>query len=371
MNLGFDAKRFFFNNTGLGNYSRTLLYGLLTEFPENNYFLFSPKAKEPEERFKAFEQLQTITASSKTALFWRQLGINKEINARHIDIFHGLSHEIPMNKNAQNYKSIVTMHDLIYKIYPHLFSKIDAFLYEQKYRNSCNRADRIIAISESTKRDLMHYYQIKENKISVVYQSSNPVFNLKIEKEKLESIRVEYNLPKEFILYVGSIIKRKNLKDLVEAVGKMPQEKRIPIVAVGNGKEYLSEVKQTVEKYAMQSIFHNYQHISNEILPAFYQLASLFVYTSSYEGFGIPVIEALNSGIPVITSNVSSLPEAGGDAALLVNPGNSEELQQAIFNGLENNELRKSMIEKGYLHAAKFTSQKMAVDTMQVYKELN
>ncbi|MCK5538512.1 MAG: glycosyltransferase family 4 protein [Bacteroidales bacterium] len=370
MNLGFDAKRFFFNNTGLGNYSRTLIYSLLSEFTEHEYYLFSSKTEDYENRFQQFNNLHNISQKSKFQFFWRQLGINKSINQNKIDIYHGLSHEIPFRKNSNNYKSIVTMHDLIYKIYPDLFSKTDAFLYEKKYKSSCNRADKIIAISESTKSDLIKYYNIQEEKIQVVYQTCNPIFTKRIDADMLNEIRIEHNLPSEFILSVGSIIERKNLKDIVKAVGKLPENMRIPIVAVGNGKKYLEEIQEYITENKLEKYFLHYPFISNEHLPAFYQLAKIFVYTSSYEGFGIPVLEALYSETPVISSNISSLPEAGGDSAILVSPNNIDELREAIIKVLENEDLQKQMIQKGITHAKLFTNKQMAIDTMRVYKEL-
>jgi glycosyltransferase involved in cell wall biosynthesis len=370
MKIGFDAKRFFFNQTGLGNYSRTLIYGFLEAYPQHSYLLFSPRYARPENRFEGFAQLKTILPDRKPGFFWRQSGINKQIEDSQVQIFHGLSHELPLKRAKNNYLRVVTMHDLIYELYPGLFPKTDAFLYKLKYRYACQTADKVIAISQSTKNDLIKLYQIADEKISVVYQSCNPAFTIKLATETLTNIRHKYQLPSEFILSVGSIIERKNLIDIIKAMAMCQPENRIPIVAIGNGKEYLHRVLQFVAENKLEKWFYHLPHISNQELPAFYQMAKIFVYTSSYEGFGIPVLEALYSGTPVITSNVSSLPEAGGNAALLVNPRNVEELHFAIEKVLNDTSLSSEMIAKGYLHAQKFSDKSMAKDTMNVYESI-
>jgi len=369
MNIGFDAKRFYFNNTGLGNYSRNLIFSLLKNKQNHNYFLYSPKKAELEARFMGFSNLFPVFPQKKS-LLWRQFGIAKEIEKQNLAIFHGLSHEIPFGLKKSKTKTIVSIHDLIFEVYPQLFKPIDRFLYQKKYKSSCLRADKIIAVSESTKQDLINYYPIDENKISVVYQTCNQAFQNPLSIEKLNITKKKFNLPQNYILYVGSIIKRKNLLDLVKALKITPKADRIPIVAIGNGGEYLQEIKSYIAENHLENEFIHIQNISNEELIGFYQMADLFVYTSSYEGFGIPVIEALNSHVPVITSNVSSLPEAGGDAACYVTPGNIDELQAAILKTLNDKELQKQMIEKGIVHAQKFSYQRMAEETMNVYEEL-
>ncbi len=369
MKIAFDAKRFFFNNTGLGNYSRTLVYSLLNSFTENEYFLYSPKYKDLQAEFIPFKKLHTVFPSNKFP-FWRQFGITKDLQKHKIQLFHGLSHEIPFGLSQRKINSVVSVHDLIFEVYPKLFNPIDAFIYQKKYKNSCLRADKIIAISESTKQDIIRFYNVDKAKINVVYQACNQLFKQRVFPEMRHQIKTRYRLPENYILYVGSVIERKNLLDLVKAVEKLPENLKIPIVAVGNGKEYLQQIEKYVAEKNLQNYFIRLQEIENNELPGIYQMADLFVYTSSYEGFGIPVLEALYSEIPVITSNVSSLPEAGGDAACYVSPGDVDELRATIIKVLENKELAQVMIQKGIRHARKFTNQKMAQDTMAVYQKL-
>ncbi len=372
MKIGYDAKRFFFNNTGLGNYSRNLVYSLVKYHPEYQYILFSPKYPEnnPElEKLEKFDNIKTVFPERKKFL-WRQLGIVSDLKEENIDIYHGLSHEIPLNIKKTGILSVVTVHDLIFEVHPEFFKPIDSFLFRKKYKKSCLMSDKIIAVSESTKRDLIEYYNISEDKIKVIYQTCSENFTKKLTKEELNTVRKRFSLPTEYILYVGSIIERKNLFDIIKVLKILPEKKRVPVVAVGKGGEYLNKIKHFVNKNDLEDLFIHLSNVNNDELSAIYQMATLFVYTSSYEGFGIPVLEALNAGIPVITSKTSSLPEAGGEAALLVMPGDIEELKSSIEKILYDSELRKNMIEKGFIHAKKFSYKKMADETMELYRNL-
>ncbi len=366
MNIGLDGKRFFFNFTGLGNYSRNLVKSLIKYFPGENFILFSPKKAQLSANFENYKNLSVYYPETRLP-FWRQFFINTSLKKHKIDLYHGLSHEIPYGIKIP---SVVTVHDLIFELYPELFPKIDAFLYRLKYRSSALRADKIIAVSKSTKNDLIKIYNIKPEKITVVYQICNEIFGKEIPQAELEKVRRQYNLPEDFILYVGSVIRRKGLLNIVKATEMLPGSLKIPIVAIGNGKEYLQQVLKYVNDKNLGNLFYHFKGIANEELPAFYRLAKIFIYPSIYEGFGIPVLEAITSGVPVITSNTSSMPEAGGDAPLYTNPDSPEEISKAIEKILTDRQLAETMIEKGLKHAKKFTAERMAKETFDVYKSL-
>ena len=159
--LGYDAKRLFNNFTGLGNYSRTLLEDLSNHFPENEYFLFSPKVTKNDRTNPFFDQSKfTIKKARGNGIYWRSYGIKKDLLENQIQLFHGLSHEIPIGLQQTTMKSVITIHDLIFKHYPNQFSWIDRNIYDWKFRYSCENADRIVAISENTKKDIIRFYNI-------------------------------------------------------------------------------------------------------------------------------------------------------------------------------------------------------------------
>ncbi|MFK7808237.1 MAG: glycosyltransferase family 4 protein [Saprospiraceae bacterium] len=371
--LAFDAKRLFNNATGLGNYSRTLLQNLSEYYPEQEYHLFSPKIKKQlfNQHFINNPAFQLHTASNSPGAWWRTYGLKKDLLKNDIDLYHGLSHEIPLGLSNSKIKTIVTIHDLIIKTWPQTFNSIDRKIYDQKFRYACKNADHIIAISESTKVDIMKYYGTQASKISVVYQTCGPQFRIIQSLTHIQEVKRRYALPSEYLLYVGSIIERKNLLGLLKAIYVLPRLRKLPLVVIGQGKgTYFQKVKRFIEKEKMTSLIHFPKGVSNEDLPAVYQGAEVFCYPSHYEGFGIPVLEALFCKTPVITSNTSSLPEAAGPDAFFVDPTNIEDIANQLNNALTNSELRKNSVEKGFAYAQQFEGKKLTEQMMGIYQQL-
>ncbi|MEQ1553494.1 MAG: glycosyltransferase family 1 protein, partial [Ferruginibacter sp.] len=291
-----------------------------------------------------------------------------------------LSHEIPVNIFKTKIKTVVTIHDLIFERYPHQYGKIDYEIYTRKFKYACKHANSIIAISEQTKKYIINFYKIDAKKITVCYQSCNNIFREIVSEEEKKRIKTLYNLPDKFFLTVGSIIERKNLLNIVKALKILKQTTNIPLVVIGNGKEYKLKVQQYIVANDLQNdvIFlsdnekiNELQSFKNSIdFPAIYQQAVAMLYPSTFEGFGIPVLEALCSKLPVITSNTSCLPEAGGNAALYVNPLLPTEIADAMQKIYNNKTLANEMIQKGLTYANNFTQQKTATAVMNVYKSL-
>ncbi len=383
MNIGFDAKRVYQNTTGLGHYSRTLVTSLATYFAENEYYLFAPKITN---KFNAvdFENIHSVTPtkfpSTLLKAAWRSNWVKKDLLKHKIDVYHGLSHEIPFGINKTKVKSVVTIHDLIFERYPNQFSKIDVQIYRRKFKNACINSNKIIAISEQTKKDIIDFYNINENKIEVCYQSCNDIFRKEINEIEKNRIKELYNLPDKFFLTVGSIIERKNLLTIVKALQQLKNEISIPLVVIGNGGGYKETVKDYIAKNNLQNnvIFLSDNELINNLssyknstdFPAIYQLALAMIYPSIFEGFGLPVLEALCSKLPVITSNVSCLPEAGGDAALLIDPFSVNEMAAAMRKTITDVNFAAEMKTKGLLHAEHFSQEKTATAVMNVYKNL-
>lgn len=379
MNIGFDAKRAYTNGTGLGHYSRTLISSLATYFTSHEYFLFTPRHTN---RFDAdhFSNVHEIVPNRfPSNLFtpaWRSSWVKNDLKQLDIHLYHGLSHEIPLGLPKTGIPSVVTIHDLIFERYPGQYNPVDVFIYRKKFRYACNKANRIIAISRQTRDDIVSFYGIDAAKIDICYQSCNPAFGQTAGQEQLQQVKERYQLPDRFFLYVGSIIERKNLLHICKALRTLQPALDIPLVVIGDGGKYKQQVKTYVQEAGLQKqvIFLSEHPAAQQPafrsaadFPAIYQQALCMVYPSVFEGFGIPVLEALWSGLPVITSNVSCLPEAGGAAALYVNPLDVNDLANALQQVAVNSELRASMIEKGFAHAAQFTQQKCAEAVMQTY----
>lgn len=371
LNIGFDAKRLFNNFTGLGNYSRTLLLDLSANFPEEAYFLYTPKVKKINSTvfFLNSPGFQVYRPKLAQKVFWRSLGIKKMLKKHEIDVFHGLSHEIPLGIQHTGIKSVVTIHDLIFKHYPKQYKPLDNLIYDAKFKYACRHADKIVAISESTRKDIVDFYQIEPEKIEVIYQSCNDQFKQKLSEGSINAILKKYNLPRDFILYVGSVIKRKNLLNIVKALEILPKNVSPHLVVVGEGGAYKNKVHEFLAERGMEEQVSFITPVFEDI-PALYQQAKVFVYPSVYEGFGIPVIEALYSHTPVVTSNVSSLPEAGGPDTLQVDPDSVEALAEALEKALTDEELRQQMITRGYAYVQRFDGDEAAKQMMHLYRNL-
>ncbi len=382
MNIGFDAKRAYHNGTGLGHYSRTLIRSLAEYFPGHQYYLFNPK---PSDQFSLEgKNLHDVLPENYLhKLFpavWRSTFIKNDIRDLKIDVYHGLSNEIPVNMKMTEAKTVVTIHDLIFERFPEQYSKIDVEIYKRKFRYACENADKVIAISEQTKKDILEFYKIPEKKITICYQSCNPSFAIPVSEKVKEQIKQKYSLPDQYFLYVGSIIERKNLLNVCKGLFLSRADHNIPLVVIGNGGKYKKKVKDFIKKNGLETrvIFLSDNHLAKqsssflraEDFPAIYQSAIAMIYPSFFEGFGIPVLEALWSRLPVVTSNVSCLPEAGGHGAYYVNPESAEEIAEALKKIYSDKNFADSLKEKGWEHAQNFLQQKCAAKVMDVYKEL-
>jgi glycosyltransferase involved in cell wall biosynthesis len=383
MNIGFDAKRYFHNATGLGNYSRTLIEGLVCFYPEHQYFLFNPKEGHFYKKYPAANVHEVLPGSwlaKKLSSAWRSSWVKNDLERFGIDLYHGLSHEIPIGIQKRGIPSVVTIHDLIFERYPEQFTKIDVRIYHQKFSYACRHADRIIAISKQTKQDIIDWYGIPEGKIDICYQSCNPVFATSIDEGIKEDIRQKYKLPQQFFLSVGSIIERKNLLGICKAMALVRDKIHIPLVVIGDGGAYKQEVKRFVrdKRLEKQVLFLSEQpEVKNDnsfqsaaTFAAIYQMAKAMIYPSFFEGFGIPVLEALWSKLPVITSSTSCLPETGGNGAYYVDPHSEEEIAGAMLSIINDSSLKEEHIEKGWQHAQRFTLEKCTSSVMVVYKKL-
>lgn len=372
MRLGFDAKRLFQNNTGLGNYSRSLVRNLQQFYPENDYTLFAPTRVE-NEKTNAFlnAPFHCITPQNTLPAYWRTVGCTTDIRSEKIDIFHGLSHELPLGIRKTNAQSVVTVHDLIFKRYPNQYSLWDRTTHELKCKYACRVANKIVAISESTKHDLMEFYRIPEKKITVVYQSCDFI-HVKNSKENNDGVKVVQKKDEHTILYVGSIIERKNLLNLVKAIELLPTSLGgARLYVVGGGKNaYRDEIEAYIAEKKLTPKVIFLKNISDSELADWYQKAAVFVYPSYYEGFGIPIIEALFSKTPVITSTQRALREAAGEGSLCLDVSQPAIIAEGIVTILQNRKLAEKMAHEGLLYAQRFLPETVSDELMTVYRSL-
>jgi glycosyltransferase involved in cell wall biosynthesis len=373
MNIGFEAKRIFTNMTGLGNYSRFVVNALSEFQPDNRYFLYTPRKTSNTEVNETVsrENVEVVIPgklfrASKSVSLWRTWGVSKHASIRDLDIFHGLSQEIPVGL-PKKVKKIVTVHDLIFFRFSQFYNPIDVSIYKFKLRHACRMADKVIAISQQTRQDLIDLLQVDGSKIEVVYQGSHPNFKVQKSADEVRSVRIKYNLPERYILNVGTIEPRKNLLTLVKAVASM-RKQSLPLVVIGRRTKYFNDVLAEVQRLRLDDKVIFLHTASFADFPAIYQGATVFAYPSLFEGFGIPLVEAIESRIPVITSKGSCFSEAAGPSSIYIDPENVEDLASQLHNVLNDGDLREQMVQQSSQYIQRFQPSVIAANLMSIYK---
>lgn len=380
MKIGFDAKRAAQNRTGLGNYSRFVLRILTEHRPGGEYHLYIPNPRRTE-YLSEIPGLRGMTLHFPQGLWrhirqlWRVWGMTAAVRHDGIGIYHGLSNELPLNIRRAGCRTVVTIHDLIFLRTPQYYHWIDRKIYAYKFRRACRLADRVIAVSEFTKREIMSCYGTPAEKIDVVYQGCDPAFAAGVPQDKAAGVSRRYGLPERFILYVGSIEERKNLMLAARALCLLrrrgePAAADMAIVAVGRRTAYTAAIEAYLRGEGMADCFRFCHGVPFADLPAFYSLATAFVYPSRIEGFGIPILEALSAGMPVIACTGSCLEEAGGPESIYVGPDDAEGMADALLRVWTDSTLRQRMAAAGRDYARRFSDERLCDDLMRVYGKL-
>ncbi len=374
--IGFDAKRAAQNRTGLGNYSRFVVRGLSRSGQVGRLLLYLPNPRRTDALDGVEHEPGVALRFPGTGLWrrlkalWRVWGMTKELPRDGVRLFHGLTGELPLNiRRASGVRSVVTIHDLIFLRYPQYYQPVDRWIYAYKFRCACRNADRVIAVSECTKRDIVRFFGTPEEKIDVVYQGCDERFRQRVSDEKKREVRARYALPPRYILYVGSIEERKNLIQVARALPLL-QDREVHVVAVGRRTAEAERIDAFVASAGLASRFRMVSGVPLADLPALYQMAEVFVYPSRFEGFGIPLLEALCSGVPAIGATGSCLEEAGGPSSLYVSPDDAQAMATALDRVLADKELREQMVRDGYAWADRFRVETLTQRLLETYGKL-
>ncbi len=376
MHVAIDGKRFYLNASGLGRYSRTLVPALLDEARAGSLTLtlFKPPGKvkfeaQPHPRLQVETAHYRLPGSVGNAL-WRFRKLPRLIDSEPYSLFHGPSHILPHKTRCP---MVVTMFDLIFLRYPAYFPLWDRNYYRYMFKKSSQRADHIISISEATKADLINYLGAREEKISVVYPACDDGL-APVAEERLEDVRRHYDLPDEYVLYVGTIEPRKNILRTAQAIDRLLAEGRIDeqvmFLIVGSKGWFYDEILKGIEKLSFRKNIRLVGPVFGEDLAGIYQLATVMAFASEFEGFGYPVLESMQMGTAVLTSRISSLPEAGGNAAHYVDPLEVDDIAEGLEKLINDSAYRQALVQKGTEHAETFSSQAMASRTLEIYKTI-
>lgn len=370
MIIGFDAKRIVRNGTGLGNYGRTLVndlsaldaFDLRLYAPDNGITqLRSQIVGRPNVTFCYPRHAPTAIGKA----LWRSHGIVRQLQKDGVNVYHGLSGELPVGISKAGIRSIVTIHDLIFMRHPEYYKRADVKIYTKKFFSTIKEADRIVAISECTKRDICELGNVDPQRVDVVYQSCSPRFSEEPDASKMWSVRDKYVLPDRYVLCVGSIEERKNVLLAIQSLHYLPED--VSLVIVGRQTPYSDRVHEYVLEHRLHSRVQMLHNVPDDDLPALYRMADCFVYPSRYEGFGIPIIEAISQGLPVVACTGSCLEEAGGPDSLYVSPDDPKAMAHALAQVLYGAPGRQQRIDRSRQFIRRFENSDAAQQMAALY----
>ena len=372
MRIGFDITAIPKAKSGVGFYVLNLLRALADIDKEDIFHIFSKKEDALLLDF-AVDNFRTIQCSMDNRLlrlWWEQAVLPRHMARNKLDVFHSPHYTIPLKCRIP---TVTTFHDMTFFSHPEVHERSKVIFFQRMIRLAADRASAIIAVSESTKKDTVRFLGLPEDRIDVVYEGVDTDFYHPLgETDGLEPVRAKYGLEKDFILFVGTLEPRKNIAGVIEAFSKVVREakKEYNLVVAGTKGWNYQSVFELVQRLNIEQevIFTGY--VPEEELPRLFNAASVFVYPSFYEGFGIPPLEAMACGTPVVTSSISSLPEVVGDAGLLVDPNSSDAIADAILRILTDDGLRRELTKKGVERAKLFSWQKAADETLAIYRRV-
>lgn len=375
MRIGIDATIIREDITGTGFYITNLINGLARIDDSNDYFIFGEKKylrKYIKTNKKNFEIVNKKFNNRIIRVLWEFFIFPFELKKLRINILHSPNYIAPLLKLG--FKIIVTVHDLTSLLFPKKHTITKRILLGRMLPLFLIKSDYVIAVSKNTRKDILNLFKIQKDKVVVTYESYPDYYNELIDKEESRSILKGYKIEKDFILYVGMIEPRKNIISILKAFVELEKDSILDLVIVGRKGWYFKEIDEymlgiNTEKLKNKIIFTGY--VPEEELKYFYRAASIFVFPSLYEGFGLPPLQAMACGTPVITSNISSLPEVVGDAAIKINPNSIDELKGAMRQLFKDNKKREDLVKKGLLQSKKFSLERIASDVLFVYNSLN
>lgn len=365
--IGIDARKV--QDFGIGTYIRNLVAGLAEIDQENCYVLLTgvqgrDVLGELPPNFKVvLERSPVYSMREFVALSWRLFRLR-------LDLYHATHYVLPV---ATPSRVVVTIHDIIHLLYPQFLPNRVAFYYAQRMmRRSLARADRAIAVSENTRSDLVEYFGVDGSSIEVIYNGVDEHFRERLSEEDLERWLRQLDIPRPYLLFVGNPKPHKNLDRVIQAYAEAQELASLdaPLVCVGDRTAAQFKLRQRAEQLGVGDKVRLLGHVAQEALPALYQGATLFLYPTLYEGFGLPVVEAMASGTPVLTSNTSALKEVAGGYAHLVDPLDTRRMAKAIVRLMTDDEYRARLAEKGLARARDFHWRRTAEHTLEVYLDV-
>ncbi len=367
MRIGIDARKL--HDFGIGTYIRNLLKQLARIDQVAEYVLLC----RPDDVAIVNElgrNFRAVPEPARPYSLSEQIRIPLALRRENIDLFHAPHYVLPPLIQC---RSVVTIHDVIHLLFPEYLPGRLAYAYARaSLFAAASRADRILTVSETSKNDILRRFKVPAQKIAVIYNAIDERLNVRPSEEQVTRVRERYQLDDPFVLYVGNIKPHKNLERLIDAFDRLRRSgfDRVRLLIIGDEISKYPALRRSVHQHKLHKHVRFFGFVPIETLAVLYRLASVFVFPSLYEGFGLPPIEAMACGTPVVTSNVSSLPEVVGDAALLVDPYDPESIADGMRQLLTNAELRATLCARGLAQACKYSWQQSIEQVHEIYGEV-
>ncbi len=359
MNIGINALILSEEKTGISVYAKNLIENLLQTDVSNHYYIFVSRKI----FFRNFHPqrhhiIQFYTRNPFFRMIIEQFLLPFLAKCLHIHVLHCLSFTAPIIKTC---KYVVTIHDLAYRIFPDTVSKIERLYYDFFFPICARKADAVIAVSENTKKDIIRFFKVKEKKIQVIFLGHNFSFPKEVQKT---------GMPQEYILFLGAMEPRKNLLRLIRAYALLKDRIREKLVLIGPRGSAYQDILYEIQRLHLQQDIVMTGYIEESLLSSILQKAKIFIFPSLYEGFGLPLLEAMAHGVPVITASNSCLPEVCKDCAIYINEKDEKNISEAIFFLLQNRSLRENLKQSGLQRSREFSWEKTAQETLNVYRNM-
>lgn len=369
MRIAIDARSVFPGRGGIGQYTQNLAANLARVDPTNEYLLFCCTAKGNMRIAQGPNVREAVFETGMMDVMWEQLTLPNELTHAGVDLYHSPMFALPAIRVCP---MVVTIHDVVFETHLEWVDERLCYYLRKWARFSAKQAKRIITVSEFSKQEIVRTYGVAEDRVDVTYEAADPRFYPIEDREMLRQVTAKHGLPQEFLLYVGSLEAKKNVENLLAAFRKAKADAKLAdqLVLVGGKGGQAMDVDALLEKHECRDDVVLTGYVPDQDLPWVYNAAKAFIYPSLYEGFGLPPLEAMACGVPVICANATSLPEVVGDAAVLVESKDVAEMASAIANVLGDETVRSDLRDKGLARAAAFSWEKTAKQTLEVYRRV-
>jgi glycosyltransferase involved in cell wall biosynthesis len=365
--IGIDARKL--HDFGIGTYIRNLLRELAKLDHDTEYVILSRPDDDVAVRTLG-GNFRPVAENAGNYSFAEQITIPHALKRERVDIFHAPHYVLPPLVRCP---SVVTIHDCIHLMFPQYLPNRWALTYARRSISmAARRSTRVLTVSESSKRDIQRFVDIPPGKVDVIYNSYDPRFAIEPDAETVSRVRERYQLQSEFVLYAGNVKPHKNLERLIEAfhIVRSRGLDHLKLVLIGDEISKYTALRRAVHRHQLHNYVRFLGYLPEETLAVMYRLAGVFVFPSLYEGFGLPPLEAMASGTPVVTSNVSSLPEVAGDAAVLVDPYSAEAIADGMYRVLTDGTLRSDLKRRGPQRASQFSWESSVRRVREIYGQV-